>query len=175
VSAWILNNENEASASILYMHVMTLAHFVRQIPPDKLDFTYDQAAPTARTVATHALQWLICDRHHIEEPDATKHPRVPDPPTDPQGLANALAAEGENWKALLRSLTPEQMDERRLQFGESEYEMNVRSFVAHITQNTIYKSGQLSYLFYALGLDGTGPYEAPFPNQIYAELYGPKA
>jgi hypothetical protein len=40
-------------------------------------------------------------------------------------------------------------------------------------QNTIYKHGQFSTLYFALGLDGTEPYSAPFPNPIYAEIFGP--
>jgi hypothetical protein len=33
------------------------------------------------------------------------------------------------------------------------------------------KNGQLSTLYFALGLDGDAPYAAPFPNPIYAELH----
>ena len=52
--------------------------------------------------------------------------------------------------------------------------MNVRWFVGHMVQNTIYKHGQFSTIFFAQGLDGDGPYEAPFPNPIYAEVLGIK-
>lgn len=34
----------------------------------------------------------------------------------------------------------------------------------------IYKHGQLSTLFFALGLDGEEPYTAPFPNDVYVTL-----
>ena len=66
------------------------------------------------------------------------------------------------------SLTPEQMDAPRSQFNA--FGMNVRGFVLHIIQNTIYKHGQFATLYFALGLDGTEPYDAPFPNPIYARL-----
>jgi len=172
MSGWTIPHENKAYADILYMHLRQMAHFLGNIPPEKLDFTYDQAAPTPRTLAVHTLQWLICDRYHIEEPDAARHPRVPDPPDDPAALCDALLAEAETWRALLLALTPARLAEPRRQFNQGE--MNVRAFVAHIVQNTIYKSGQLSYLYYALGLDGIGPYEAPFPNDIYQEVFRPR-
>ena len=40
-------------------------------------------------------------------------------------------------------------------------------------QNCVYKSGQISMIYFALGLDGEGPYEADFPNPIYNMLFGP--
>lgn len=172
MSGWSIPNEGRAYADVLYMHLRQMEHFLRGIPPEKFDFTYDQAAPTPRTLAAHTLQWLVCDRYHIEEADASKHPRVPQPPVEQGALCDALRAEAEAWRALLLALTPERLDERRSQFNEGEW--NVRAFVAHIVQNTIYKSGQLSYLYYALGLDGTGPYAAPFPNDIYEEVFGPR-
>jgi hypothetical protein len=51
----------------------------------------------------------------------------------------------------------------------------VRGFVCHMVQNTIYKNGQFMTLFYALGLDGTEPYDAPFPNPIYEQCFGSKS
>ena len=50
--------------------------------------------------------------------------------------------------------------------------MNVRGFIAHMIQNVIYKHGQFATIFFALGMDGDGPYTAPFPNPIYKELLG---
>ncbi len=44
-----------------------------RFPGDKWDWTFAPPAPTPRILATHAWQWLICDRQHIEEPDAAKH------------------------------------------------------------------------------------------------------
>jgi hypothetical protein len=38
-------------------------------------------------------------------------------------------------------------------------------------QNCIYKNGQLATIYFALGLDGTEPYEAPFPNPIYEQAW----
>jgi len=85
-------------------------------------------------------------------------------------MCDALARETENWRMLIRGLTPEKLAEPRRQF-DSEPVLNVRWFVYHMIQNSIYKHGQFSVLFFALGLDGREPYMAPFPNPIYAECY----
>lgn len=74
---------------------------------------------------------------------------------------------------MITSLTPSQLDETRHQFND--YESSVRGFITHILQthilqNTIYKHGQLSTIYFALGLDGAEPYAAPFPNTFYAML-----
>ena len=161
--------ELELCRMLLIMHLRGFAYELRQLPADKWDWTPDQAAPTARIVAVHAWQWLICDRQHIEEPDATQHADVPAAPHDPEAFCAALEAETENWNQLLRSLTPEQLDSPRKQFNFADSKMNVRGFIGHIIQNTIYKHGQFSTLFFALGCDGAEPYDAPFPNPIYAE------
>lgn len=165
-----MTNENELYESVLCGHIGFIIWQIRQTPREQFDFTFAPPAPSPRTVAVHAWQWLICDRNHINEPDASRHPRVPDPPEDKDALADAIAEEKENWHQLIRSLTPEKLEEPRLQFNDPETRWNVRGFLAHIIQNTIYKSGQMSTTFYGLGLDGTEPYKAPFPNEIYEEL-----
>jgi len=85
-----------------------------------------------------------------------------------------MDAETSEWERLLRSLTPEQLDRPGKQFNIADSKMNVRGFIGHMIQNSIYKHGQFSELFFALGLDGTEPYTAPFPNPIYTDLFGPK-
>ena len=88
-------------------------------------------------------------------------------------MCDALQEETDEWEKLILGLTPEQFAEERRQFN-SDFPMNVRSFVCHMVQNSIYKHGQFSTLFFALGLDGTEPYSAPFPNPIYEERFGAK-
>ena len=163
-----IQSETQAYAFLLYSHVRSFAYCLRQMPSDRLDWQFDPAAPSARMLAEHMLQWLICDRQHILEPDALLHADVPALPRDLPTLCDALEAEADTWRALIRSLTPEQLDAPRQQFNSSP--MNVRAFVCHIIQNSIYKNGQFMTIFYALGLDGTEPYEAPLPNPIYAHL-----
>lgn len=163
-----MNPENQAYVSLLCGHLRVMVRRLRQIPADKWDWTPHVAAPTARILAAHAWQWLISDRHHINEPDASKHPTIPAPSLDPQAMCAALEEEAERWESLILGLTPVQMAEPRLHFNDDK--RDVRWFVCHMVDNTIYKSGQLSVLYFALGLDGTGPYAAPFPNPEYEEL-----
>lgn len=166
--------ETEACADVLCGHLRLMVHRARQIPPDKFDWTFASPAPTSRTLISHAYQWLVCDRQHIEEADAAKHPNVPDLPADQQALCDALAAETDRWQTLLASLTDERMAETRHQFNDTSYDWSVRGSVYHMIQNCIYKSGQLATIYFALGLDGTEPYSAPFPNPIYEEVFGPR-
>lgn len=163
------HTENEAYLFLLEGHLRPFIRNLRQLPADKWDWTPDIAAPTPRILATHAWQWLQCDRHHIADPNASQHPAILEPPDDPQELCNALEEETNRWHTLLAEMKPEQWDEERTQFNNS-FPMNIRAFVCHIIQNTIYKHGQFSTLFFALGLDGTEAYTAPFPGPIYAQL-----
>ena len=167
-----MNEENHAYENLLCGHLLGMVRRLREIPADQFDFSFAPPAPTPRILAVHAWQWLICDRYHIAEPDAAKHPPVPEPPGDQAALCDALAEETENWRALIRSLTPEQFSEMRHQFNEPNAPMTVRDFVCHMIQNCIYKHGQLATIYFALGLDGTQPYTAPFPNPIYQEVFG---
>ena len=169
--AWNVQNENEAYVGLLMPHLGSMVARLRQIPPAQWDYAPAPPAPTPRILATHTFQWLVCDRQHITDADAATHPRVPEVPPDPALVCDMLEAEAGRWKALLLALTPEEFDAPRSQFNQ--FEMNVRAFVCHIIQNSIYKSGQLATLFFALGLDGTAPYEAPFPNPIYDDVFGP--
>ena len=166
-----LYDEMKAYEGLLCSHLRTFVYRLRQLPADKWDWTPHQAAPTARTLATHTWQWLICDRQHINEPDAAKHTDIPEPPQDPKAMCDALEAETLEWETLLRRLTPEEMNRIGYQFNIAEAKLTVRGFVCHMIQNAIYKHGQFSELYFALGLDGTEPYEAPFPNPIYAEYF----
>ncbi len=167
-----MRGENEAYASLLCGHLRLMERRLRQIPADKFDYALTPPAPTPRILAVHAWQWLICDRYHISEPDAAKHSRVPEPPTDQAALCDAFAAETQEWHTLLLSLTPEQLDTVRHQFNRPDAEMTVRGFVCHMIQHCVYKSGELATIYFALGLDGDAPFTAPFPNPIYEELFG---
>lgn len=160
--------ELKTLAWLLRMHVRDMVSRLREVPADKWDWTFAPPAPTSRILASHTWQWLICDRQHIEEPDARKHALVPNPPESQAALCDALNSEMDRWEELLARLTPEDLDAPRFQFNESP--MTVRLFLGHIVQHCIYKNGQFSTLYYGLGLDGDAPYDAPFPNPIYADL-----
>lgn len=169
--AFEMQTENQAYANLLCNHLRSLTQGLRTLPSDKWDWTPDPAAPTARILAAHTWQWLQCDRQHIAERNPALHSRIPEPPSEPEAMCDALQDETERWERLILELTPEQFAEERHQFSSSAL-LNIRWFVCHMIQNSIYKHGQFSTLYFALGLDGTEPYTAPFPNPIYEECYG---
>jgi hypothetical protein len=145
-----------------------IAHRMRTMKPQHWDWAPYPSAPTARTSAVHAWQWLMCDRQHILHGDMIGH--VTEPPPDPEAFADAVLAESEAWRSLLRSLDPAELARPLRQFGNPEEELDLRWFLAHSTQNLIYKAGQVSWVYFALGYDGVEPYAAPFPNPIFDEL-----
>ena len=163
------HNENEAYVGLLCGHMRAMVARLRKLPADKWDWTPDVAAPTARMLAEHAYMCLVGDRQHLEEPDALKHPLVPDAPTEPDKMCDLMLEETDRWEALLLALTPEQLAEPRLQFNVAP--LNVRRFVCHAIQNNIYKHGQFATLYFALGMDGTAPYTAPSANPAYRALH----
>jgi hypothetical protein len=167
-------SEIEAYAGMLGEHLARLVDRLRRLPPDQWDWAPDPAAPTARIIAAHAWQWLQCDRQHILEPDASRHRRIPDPPSDPQAMCDALQEEAGHWRRMILALTPEQLAEGRFLFCHDD-PLNVRALVCHMVKNVIYKHGQLAILYFALGLDGTEPYTPPLPNPEYEECFGPSA
>jgi hypothetical protein len=161
-------NLKDLCSQLLCGHLSAMCRRLRQLPEDKWDWTPDAAAPTARILAAHIWQWLICDRQHIVEPDATKHAPVPEPPRDPNLMCDALEVEIQKWKVLLAGLSLDDLAQPRGQFNQGE--LNVEWLVGHMLQNCIYKHGQFATLYFALGLDGTAPYDAPFPNTFYEML-----
>lgn len=160
-----MQNETELYQRMLYDYVQSMVEWLRKIPEEQWDWTPAVYAPTPRQVAEHTWVTLVCDRQHVEQPDVSLHPLVPDPPREPAALCAALEAEATWWREWLGRQTPETYLTPRKQFGVAP--VNVRWMVFHITQQVVYKLGQLSTLYYALGLDGTEPYQAPFPNEYY--------
>ncbi len=168
----VLHSEIEAYADLLIGHFRGMARSLRKLPEDKWDWTYSIPAPTPRILAVHALQWMQCDRQHICNPDAMTHRPVPEAPSTPEEICGAMEVEADIWEEMLKAMNPEDLDREGRQFGDERGQMNVRGFIAHMVQNMIYKHGQFATIFFALGLDGDGPYEAPFPNPIYKEVLG---
>lgn len=163
-----MQTENEAYIELLCRHLGDMINRLRAIPEERWDWTPAPSAPTPRIVAEHTWSWLVADRQHLQEPDITQHSPIPAAPAGPQALCEALEAERNYWRETLLTLTPAQLKEERFQFGMGP--MDVRSLIVHITQQVIYKHGQLSTLFYTLALDGEALYTAPYPNDGYAVL-----
>lgn len=163
-----MQTENEAYVELLCRHLADMIQRLRTIPAEQWDWTPAPSAPSPRIIAQHTWNWLVADRQHLQEPNVTQHLPIPDSPTDPEALCEALEAERDYWRETLPALTPEQLAEERFQFGMAPFGM--RTLVTHITQQVIYKHGQLSTLYFALGLDGEAPYTAPYPNDDYARV-----
>lgn len=163
-----MHTENEAYVELLCRHLTDMIDRLRAIPAEQWDWTPAPSAPSPRMIAQHTWNWLVADRQHLQESNVTRHLPIADSPTDPEALCAALEAERDYWRQTLPALTPEQFAEERFQFGMAPF--GVRSLVTHITQQVIYKHGQLSTLYYALGLDGEAPYTAPYPNDDYARV-----
>ena len=121
-------------------------------------------APSARETVEHAWAWLISDRLHIENEVDMKTWRTPDPPQAKAAMVDEFEAEAARWSAMLDSMNDSTLDETRNRFGLQP--ATIRFLIQHMVQNVIYKSGQLSTLYFAQGLDGTEPFAAPLPNEI---------
>lgn len=163
-----MKTENEAYVEMLCRHLGDMISQLRTIPAERWDWTPAPSAPSPRIVAEHTWHWLVADRQHLQEPDVTQHSPVPIAPFEPLALCEALETEANYWRETLPTLTLDQLAEERLQFGMGP--MDVRTLIVHITQQVIYKHGQLSTLFYALALDDEALYTAPYPNDGYATL-----
>ena len=169
----MLENEIQAYEDLLMGHLVPFVRRLRAIPADRWDWQPTISAPSARILAEHTWQWLVCDRQHIAEGDASRHARIPDPPDNQSAMCDTLAGEAERWRKLILEMPTDEFDEPRTQFNDIEPVRNIRWFICHMIQNCVYKHGQLSTIFFMLGLDGDEPYTAPFPNPIYEEVFGP--
>ena len=163
-----MKTETETFIGLLDSHLGPMIGQLRAIPLDKWDWTPAPPVPSPRVIAEHTWHWLVADRRHLQEPDITLHSLIPEAPAQQQTLCEALDEENRAWRDLILALTPEQYAAQRFQFGL--WPRTVRYVVAHLTQQVLYKHGQLSTLYFLLGLDGDGPYQAPFPNDDYAKL-----
>ncbi|HEY3412533.1 MAG TPA: ankyrin repeat domain-containing protein [Armatimonadota bacterium] len=162
-----MTSETQVYEHALCEHLDTMVYRMKLIPADKWDWSPAVYVPSARVIARHTWSWLRCDRQHILETDCSRHERIPE--LGAQGeLSLALTEETAAWRSLLRGMTAERLAEPRAQFGT--FAVNVRWFVYHMIQHVVYKSGQLAELFFALGLDGLEPYDAPWPNACYDSL-----
>jgi hypothetical protein len=161
--------EYEFYAGQFAYHSEQLVERLRTLPPDRWDWTPLEGAPTPRQIATNAWQWLVSDRQHLTEPDAKKHPRIPDPPHDPDVFCDLLEEECYWWLDAMKNTPPEQMNTGISMFGGDV--ITIRCYLGHMLQNIIYKNGQISVLYFGLGFDGAGPYVPPLPNESYDALH----
>jgi hypothetical protein len=160
-----LQNELEVFETMIADYVGSVTRAAKLIPDDKWNWSFSERTPTAREICEHTFAWLYCDRQQLTVADRSKHRPTPDPPRDRESMIQLLQDEAGEWRRLIHSLSPDQM----LQEHETwdGFMRNVRGFLFHMGQNVIYKAGQIWMLCFELGLDGLGPYDAPYPNHIY--------
>lgn len=160
-----LNSELEAFELMIVGYVGSIVRAAQQIPDDKWNWSFSERTPTAREVCEHTFSWLCCDRQQLTVLDRSKHQPTPDPPANRESMISLLEAEAIEWQRVIRALTPAQLSEER-ESWDGEMRL-VRSFLFHCGQEVIYKNGQIMMIFFELGLDGGGAYNAPYPNRYY--------
>lgn len=97
--------------------------------------------------------------------DPAQHVAIPDTPGDRLEMLELLESEKEAWRELIHSLDAKTLDEPRVLIDE--HSRSVRGFLYHMAQHIVSKSGQMTMLYFELGLDGGEPYDAPHPNRIF--------
>jgi len=160
-----LGNELEAFELMTAGFVGSILRAARQIPDDRWNWSFSERTPTPRETCEHAFIWLWCDRQQIQVLDRSLHRPTPDLPSDRESMIQMLQDEANEWRRMIRSLTPEHLNEER-ETWDGDMRL-IRSFLFHMGQHIIYKAGQIWMLAFELGLDGSGPYEAPYPNLYY--------
>jgi uncharacterized damage-inducible protein DinB len=133
----------------------------REIPEEKWNWSFSERTPTAREICEHAWMWLRTDRQDI----IARHQAIPEAPQNRIQMLDLLESEKDAWHQLIQTLSPEKLDE--LRNTPDGYERSVRSYLFHMAQHVVSKSGQMTMLHFELGLDGGEPYDAPHPNRLY--------
>ncbi len=160
-----LNDELQVFELMIPGYVGSMVRIATGIPDDKWNWSMSERTPTARELCEHAFAWLVCDRQQMTVLDRSLHQPTPNLPADRLAMIELLQEEANEWRRLIRSLKPEDLDAVREPWPDST--RCLRSFLFHMGQNVIYKLGQISMLAFELGLDGGDPYDAPIPNKIY--------
>ena len=124
-------------------------------------------APNAKETVSHALAWMISDRMHLEERADVATADV-DIPTSQKDLLGALKEEADKWRSWLSKADSRELSKKVKRYGILP--VTKRFFVGHALQNLVYKSGQLSVLYFTQGLDGDAPFTAPMPKDILEML-----
>lgn len=161
-----LQSELEVFELMISGYVGSIVRAAKLVPDEKWNWSFSERTPTSRETCEHTFVWLWCDRQQLTVSDWSLHRPTPDLPQDREAMIALLQDEAIEWRRLIRSLKPEQLNEKR-ETWDKEFRP-VRSFLFHMGQHVIYKAGQMWILAYELGLDGTGPYTAPHPHDYDA-------
>lgn len=157
-----LSSELEVFELMTAGYVGSIVRAAKLVPDDRWNWSFSERTPTARETCEHTFLWLWCDRQQLTVPDWSLHGPSPELPPERASMIQLLESEALEWRRLIQSMTPEELSQER-QTWDEEFRP-VRSFLFHMGQHVIYKAGQMWMLAFELGLDGSGPYTAPHPN-----------
>ncbi len=160
-----LQSEIEVFEVMTAGYVGSIVRAAKSVPGEKWNWSFSPQTPSAREICEHTFVWLWCDRQQMAGLDRAQHRPTPTLPENQEAMIRLLMEEAAEWRRLVRALKPEDLDQQREPWpGETR---NIRSFLFHMGQHVIYKAGQMWMLAFGMELDGSGPYSAPYPNEMY--------
>ena len=155
---------------LLQLHLDKMIERCHKMSDEQWNWRPTPPAPSTKEVVEHAWIWLVMDRLHIENEIDMAAWQASSPPASRTLMIAEFERETKRWHEMLTSMDNRVLDQDRKRSGI--FRATVRYFVQHMVQNVIYKSGQLSTLYFAQGLDGEAPFKAPMPNEIQEMVAG---
>jgi hypothetical protein len=169
-----MNKETEHYSWLLESYISQVVDRLNQFSDVQWPWHPSLPVPSAQMLATSALEWMVCDRHHILEPDAQFHEQIPPTPEERAKVIECLKAESKEWIRMLSQIRVEDLDAPRRQFNRLDADhQDVRWMMLHTIDNLVQKLGEITVLSLALGHDGTEPYENKLPRECYERLRRP--
>jgi len=166
-----MNKETEVYSWLLETYVSKLVDRVNLFSDVQWQWHPSPPVPSAQMLTTSALEWMICDRHHIMEPDAHFHEAIPPTPAERAKVVLSLQAEVKEWVRLLSQIRVEDLDAPRRQFNRLDADnQDVRWMMLHAIDNIVHKLGEITVLSLALGHSGAEPYKNDLPAEAYERL-----
>jgi len=162
-----VNTECDVYRLMFLFHAEHIIQRCEAMTDEQWNWRPSVPAPNARETASHALMWMISDRMHLEE-RTDVHTAIVEVPNKKEELLQAFRSEVEVWRTWLTNADSRDLNKKVKRFGILP--TTKRFFVGHALQNLVYKSGQVSVLYFAQGLDGTEPFKAPSQQEILATL-----
>ena len=166
-----MNKETELYGWLLEDYIRQMTARLNRFTDEQWVWHPSAPVPSAQTLATNALEWMICDRQHILEPDAQFHEPIPATSASRQEVVTALQAELKEWMRLFTQIRVEDLDAPRRQFNRLDADhQDVRWLMLHAINNIVLRLGEMSTLAHALGHDGTEAHKNLLPAECYARL-----
>jgi hypothetical protein len=166
-----MNRETELYSKLLESYISEMLEKLNLLSEDQWCWQPSPPVPSAQMLATNALEWMICDRQHINEPDAKFHDPIPPTPVERECVMERLSAELKEWVRLLSQIRVEDLEAPRRQFNRLDADdQNVRWMMLNAVDNVARRLGELTPLWLALGHGGADPYQNKLPHECYERL-----